>query len=128
MTGALDVNLLLYASDHTSPFHEQSSAFLSKVVTSREVFYLTWPTVMAYLRFATHPSVFRSPLAPADAMQNVSILLASPYCRVLSEEEGFWKVYQKVAAALPVRGNLVSDASHATPRRDRRRQVISDSR
>jgi toxin-antitoxin system PIN domain toxin len=110
LTGALDVNLLLYASDHSSPFHEGSSAFLSQVVTSREVFCLTWPTVMAYLRIATHPSVFRSPLVPAEAMRNVSVLLASPYCRVLSEEEGFWQVYQRVAAALPVRGNLVGDA------------------
>jgi len=43
-------------------------------------------------------------------MSNVSSLLSVPHLRVLSEEEGFWQVYESVAGGLPVRGNLVPDA------------------
>lgn len=43
-------------------------------------------------------------------MHNVDSLLRLPHVRVLSEEEGFWRIYREVANAFPVRGNLVPDA------------------
>jgi len=72
--------------------------------------YASWTTLLSYLRIATHPSIFASPLTPKQAMSNVSSLLSVPHLRVLSEEEGFWQVHESVAGGLPVRGNLVPDA------------------
>ena len=43
-------------------------------------------------------------------MQNVESLLSVPRARVISEEEGFWRVYRQVADGLSIRGNLVPDA------------------
>ena len=110
MSAAIDVNILLYASDRSSPFSGRAVAFLSRCAERGEVTYLAWPTIFGYLRIATHAGVFANPLTPDEAMANVSSLLALPQVRTLSEEEGFWRVYRDVAGMLPVRGNLVTDA------------------
>ncbi len=110
MSFAFDVNVLLYASDAGSPYHERARSFLDACLGGDEVFYIGWETVMSYLRIATHPSVFERPLAPDEAMTNVETLIARPQARLLAEEEGFWAVYRDVTAAVPTRGNLVADA------------------
>jgi toxin-antitoxin system PIN domain toxin len=65
---------------------------------------------MAYLRIATHPSIFATPLTPAEAVANVTALLALPHVRVLSEQDEFLNAYAHVTADVVVRGNLVPDA------------------
>jgi uncharacterized protein len=107
---SLDVNVLLYASDSASPYHQPAGAFLESCVKSHDILCLTWPTVMGYLRIATHPSVFKRPLSPAEAMNNIETLLTLPRVRVLTEEEGFWSVYSEITSDMPTRGNLVPDA------------------
>lgn len=114
MSFALDVNLLLYASDTESPLHERARVFLDSCMRGGELFCLGWPTVMGYLRIATHPSVFARPLAPAEAQANVEALLGLPHVRCLAEEDGFWAIYREVTARVPTRGNLVPDAHLAT--------------
>jgi hypothetical protein len=67
MSFGIDVNILLYASDESSPLHDKAAAFLQQCVGSREVFCLAWITVMSYLRKATHPSLFNRPLSHEDS-------------------------------------------------------------
>ncbi len=110
MSYAIDVNILLYASDANSPLHERALIFLNRCVSQQEVFCLAWVTLMSYMRIATHPSIFSRPLTHAEAARNVEALLAVPHCRVLSEEEGFWDRYREVTRPVPTRGNLVPDA------------------
>jgi len=69
---------------------------------------------MAYLRIATHPAIFESPLSPDEAVRNLEVLLHRPRVRLLAEEEGFWEVYREVTEGLAVRGNFVTDAHLAT--------------
>ncbi|MDY7035571.1 MAG: TA system VapC family ribonuclease toxin [Thermodesulfobacteriota bacterium] len=76
----------------------------------RELFCLTWVTLMSYLRMSTHPRIFLNPLSPSEAFNNVEALLALPQVRVISEMEGFLEVYRDVTDRFPVRGNLVLDA------------------
>jgi len=110
MSYSLDVNVLLYASDRSSERHDAARAFLDSCAAQPEVLCLTWPTLMSYVRIATHPSVFAAPLAPAEALNNIGALLALPHARVVSEQEGFMEAYKHVTADMPVRGNLVPDA------------------
>jgi hypothetical protein len=110
----IDVNILLYASDQSSPLNQKATSFLEKCATDREVFCLAWLTLMSYLRMATHPSIFDRPLSHQEASDNVDALLGLPHCRVLSEEEGFWNAYREVTADVATRGNLVPDAHLAT--------------
>jgi uncharacterized protein len=107
---ALDVNLLLFASDRSSPFHSGAGAFLQRCVTQTELYYLAWPTLMSYLRMATHPRIFTHPLSPTEALNNIRMLVSVPHVRTLSEEEGYLEIYQELTGDLSVRGNLVPDA------------------
>ena len=113
MSYSLDANVLLFASDRASERHEAARTFLESCAASPEVLCVTWPTLMAYLRIATHPSIFGAPLAPEEALSNVKALLALPQTRVLSEQDGFMDAYLHVTADMVVRGNLVPDAQVA---------------
>ena len=62
MSFSCDVNVLLYASDSSSPVHERARAFLKEASAGGDLFCLGWPTVMSYLRIATHPGIFSAPL------------------------------------------------------------------
>jgi hypothetical protein len=106
----LDANVLLYASDETSAYHTRARAFLDQAAEGDELVYLFWPTVMAYLRIATHPAVFERPLRPADAVANVDRLLSLPQVQTAGEQDRFWSSYRRVAGEADARGNLVSDA------------------
>lgn len=110
MSFAIDANLLVYASAEGAPQHAAASAFLRDCVRGPEVFYIAWPTVMAYLRLVTHPKILRAPLSAAQAEQNIASLLAVPHCRTLCEQEGFWPVYLDCTQGVAMRGNAVPDA------------------
>lgn len=110
MSYALDVNVLLYASDTSNPRHAEARVFLEGCLARRELVYLAWMTVMSYLRIATHPSIFAAPLSHGDASRNIASLLEQPQVRVLSEAEGFWDTYSEIAGDVALHGNLVPDA------------------
>lgn len=81
MSVAIDANILLYASDDASPRQPVARGLLADLAAGPDLVYLFWPVVMAYLRIATHPSVFDRPLDPATARANVHGLLARPHVR-----------------------------------------------
>jgi uncharacterized protein len=110
MSYSLDVNVLLYASDRSSDRHDAARAFLDSCAAQPEVLCLTWPTLISYVRIATHPSIFAAPLAPEEALANIGALIALPHARVVAEQDGFMDAYRHVTASMSVRGNLVPDA------------------
>ncbi|GMV46393.1 MAG: ribonuclease VapC48 [Pseudomonadota bacterium] len=110
MSFAIDVDILLYASDAGCAEHAKARVFIERCAAGSEVICLAWPTLMGYLRMATHPAIFAHPLSHEDAARNVDALLALPQVRAIGEDEGYWPLYRRLAAELPVRGNLVPDA------------------
>ena len=110
MSYSVDVNVLLYASDQTSPRYDEAIQFLLNRASDPELFCICWSTLMAYIRISTHSSIFSHPLSPKEALENIENLLKQPRVRVLSEDDGFLTIYRKVSGNFPVRGNLVPDA------------------
>lgn len=110
MSYSIDVNVLLYSSDASSPRHRASRRFLDSCAANPEVLCLTWPTLMSYLRIATHSRIFRAPLSPVEAVGNITALVSLPQTRVVSELDGFLDAYRHVTGGLAARGNLVPDA------------------
>jgi uncharacterized protein len=107
---SVDVNLLLYASDRSSDRYSRARSFVESCANGPEILCLAWPTLMAYLRIATHPRIFSAPLSPEEALGNISSLIGLPHVRAVSELEGFLDAYRHVADQTPLRGNLVPDA------------------
>jgi predicted nucleic acid-binding protein len=67
----VDANVLLYASDEASPFHIRAREFVERMALGREIAYVFWPTIIAYLRLSTHPAIFARPLSAAEAAGNI---------------------------------------------------------
>lgn len=110
MSSTVDANVLLYASDTSSRFHARANAFLEQRAAGPDLFYLFWPTVMAYLRIATHPGIFERPLDPEVAASNIEGLLELSHVRTGSETEGFWQIWRETTQGFAIRGNLVPDS------------------
>jgi toxin-antitoxin system PIN domain toxin len=110
VSATLDVSILVYASDESSPFHQRAYQLLASLVDGPALLYVFWPTVMGYLRLSTHPAIFDRPLTPAEARANIDALLSRPHVRTGSEDDGFWPMFNRVTAGVPSRGNLVPDA------------------
>lgn len=114
MSVTVDANVLVYASNEAEPVHEPARALVERLAGGPEILYLFWPTIMGYLRIVTHPSVLPRPLRPADAIANVSALLAALHVRTPGEEEaGFWELYLATRNDAD-RGNDVPDGHLAT--------------
>lgn len=109
MSFAVDVNLLIYASDLGSPHHSAAREFLDEKANGRELFCLAWTTAMSYLRIVTHPGVLTSPLSPPEALANLRALHDLPHMRFLAEKDGFLDAYAEASGGEPMRGKLVPD-------------------
>ncbi len=109
MSYTIDANILIYASDAESPLHGRATEFLERMAAGPEIAYLLWPTTMAYLRIATHPTIFATPLTPQEAIGNVQAILDLPHIQTPGEHERFWDRYLDIARDVPPAGNLVPD-------------------
>ncbi|HEY5610969.1 MAG TPA: TA system VapC family ribonuclease toxin [Thermoanaerobaculia bacterium] len=114
MSYAIDANILLYASDSGAARHDTAVEFLRAAAARSELVCIPFPVAMSYLRIATHPRIFRNPLAPGEALQNLDSLASLAHVRFLSEAEGFLAAYRDTTGTVPTRGNLVPDAHIAT--------------
>lgn len=114
MSYSIDANLLLYASNTGCAEHLAAMHFIQGRATDPDLLLLTWPTLMAYLRIATHPSIFEYPLAPEAAWANIHRLLDLPRVRLITEDDHFSTAYHAATKGIVVRGNLVPDAHFAT--------------
>jgi uncharacterized protein len=110
VTTTLDTDVLVYASDESSSFHERAIGLLETLAAGPDLVYLFWPVALGYLRISTHPAIFQKPMSAAEAMANVDDLVSRPHVRTGGEVDGFWDTYREVTSGPPVRGNLVPDA------------------
>ncbi len=110
MSYSVDTNILIYASDTKSPYYKKAKAFLLSCLQSKELCYLTWDTIYSFIRIATHPSIFKIPLSPEKAWQNIQTLKTHPAIRFIAADDKSWDVYESLQKEIPIRGNLVPDA------------------
>lgn len=105
----VDTNILLYAIDKDSPRYSKACAFLEERRFG-DGFCVTWSVLYEFLRVATHPKVFRSPLSPADAQSFIDVLIRDPRVDVLLETPGHERFLAQILEdAPPLRGNIWHD-------------------
>lgn len=106
-----DANLLLYAYDTTSPFHERARTWWQECLSGEETVGLTQPTAFAFLRIATSPRIFANPLTLAASAAHVRSWLARRVCQVLqASADHVSRVIDLLESAGGTAGNLVTDA------------------
>lgn len=108
MSATVDANVLVYASNEADPVHAIARALIERLAAGPELVYLFWPALMGYIRIVTHPAILPRPLAPSDAIANVTALLTRKHVRAPGEAEGFWDIFRS-GPTTRLRGNAVPD-------------------
>lgn len=109
----VDANLLLFAVHRTSSFHERARTWLTEQLNGAHRVGLPWQSLIAFLRIATHPRAFASPLAPRDALARVNDWLAADASWVPTPGQRHAEILGDLIARHDVRGNLIPDAQLA---------------
>ncbi len=106
----VDANLLLYAYDSAAPEHPRARRWLEDVLAKPEPVLLPWHSVYAFLRIATNPRAWRSPLTILEAREIVDEWLSLPNVVVPSPGERHWEILRELLADGQCHGPLVTDA------------------
>jgi uncharacterized protein len=106
----VDVNILLYASNAEADQHAKSRAWLDGKLGGAAPVGLSWPSLLAFLRVATNPRAFRTPLTMTAAWEQVSAWLSAETVWTPEPTERHAAVLGELLALPGVYGNLVPDA------------------
>ena len=105
----LDANILIYAYDASSSYHQQARNWLEHAIATETV-RLSWTTVLAFLRITTNPRAVERPLSHLDACELVSQWMAQPSVGVLAPGARHWSILRKLIEESGPRGPLMMDA------------------
>jgi len=106
----LDANILLYAVDETSPFHQRARTWLEQTLNGPQRVGIPWQSYWAFLRIATNPRALANPLAPADAWGHVQDWLDAPTTWTPAPGRGHAALLHELLVGLDLRAGLISDA------------------
>ncbi len=106
----VDANVLLYARDASSPFHERARTWLTDRLNGNVRVGLPWPSLVAFVRIATHPRAYEEPLSAAGAWEQVEDWLAAPASWIPSPTPAHADVLGALVRRYDLRGNILSDA------------------
>lgn len=106
----VDANVLLYAVNTSAERHEQARSWLDGQLSGGSAVGFAWLALLAFVRLATKPALFPSPLSPADALDRVDDWLAQPVSVVLEPTAAHPQVLRALLLGAGTGGNLTSDA------------------
>jgi hypothetical protein len=106
----VDANVLLYATDADSRFHEPARAWMEHALNGSRRVAIPWISLAAFLQIATNPRASREPLQPAQAWAVVEDWLAAEPVWVPAPGSGHASILGRLVTDLELRGNLISDA------------------
>lgn len=109
----VDANILLYAVDEQSRFHEAARAWLEDALNGARRVGIPWASLTAFVRIATHPRGLESPLRPDDAWRFVEEWLDAPPVWIPGPGRGHRAILGRLVRDLDLRGNLIADAALA---------------
>ncbi|MGD0481953.1 MAG: type II toxin-antitoxin system VapC family toxin [Terracidiphilus sp.] len=109
----IDVNLLIYAYDSTTPSHVEAKAWIEEVFSSGNAFGLPWQNIAAFIRVLTYPGLHGERFSRDQALFIVEQWLAMPHMRALAPGERHWPLFREMLIKGDVRGKLTTDAQLA---------------
>jgi toxin-antitoxin system PIN domain toxin len=109
----VDANVLLYAVDETSPFHDAARGWVETALNGPRRVGLPWASLTAFVGISTNARALLRPLAPEESWQFVEAWLDAPAAWVPQAGRGHRDILGRLVRDLDLRGNLVSDAAMA---------------
>ena len=106
----VDANILLYAEDSLSSFHQKARKWWDDQLSGSEPVCLCWTVLSALIRIGTNPRVFESPLSLEQALARIQGWLDQPCTRLIRPTEQHWATFQQMLNDGQAVANLVTDA------------------
>lgn len=106
----VDANVLLYAVDASSPFHQPAKTWLEDALNGPSRIGFPWVSLAAFQRIATHPRASANPLNPRQAWSHVSDWLDADQSWIPHPGERHAQILGKLIINGDLRGSLVTDA------------------
>jgi len=106
----VDTNLLVYASAPSVPQYGEARNWLDGKLNGPAQVGLPWPSLLGFLRVATNPRAFRTPLTVAGAWAQVEGWLSMPNVWTPEPTEAHRNVLGSLLAHLGGGPNLIPDA------------------
>lgn len=106
----VDANVLLHAINRASPRHRPAREWLDGALAGPETVGFAWLALLAFLRLATHPTVFPRPLDPRVAVDTLREWLAQPPAVVVHPSSRHLDLLAGLLAETGTAANLVNDA------------------
>jgi uncharacterized protein len=106
----VDANVLLYAVNTASPQHQAAKTWLDDALSGDPRVGLPWLSLVAFVRIATHPSVFPKALSTLEALDVVDAWCGRPNVVHPEPSRSFTTTFARALTTGGARGNLVNDA------------------
>lgn len=106
----IDANLLLYAVDQRSPFHERSLEWVTASLNGARRVGIAWISLIAFVRISTNLRATDRPLSPSDAAGFVRDWLAADTVWTPAPGPRHGEIVLDLVESGQLSGNLVSDA------------------
>jgi toxin-antitoxin system PIN domain toxin len=105
-----DANVLLYASDASAAHSASARAWLEGALSGTEPIGFALVVLLAFVRIATNPRIFESPLKPATAFDQVDEWLAQAPATLVEPGPLHLRIWRNLMAVSGTTGNLTNDA------------------
>jgi uncharacterized protein len=106
----VDSNLLFYAHDALSDFHDKARGWWDAQLSGTEPVCLCWPVLGAFIRIGTNARLHPRPMTLQEAVDRIRSWLEQPCVRVITATDRHWDIFRRLLLESNAAGNLVSDA------------------
>jgi toxin-antitoxin system PIN domain toxin len=106
----IDANILLYAVDEASPFHERARTWLAGQLNGPRRVGFPWQSLVAFIRISTHERASARPLSSREAAGFVADWLGPEVSWIPREGSGHARILTDLITRYELRGNVISDA------------------
>lgn len=105
-----DVNLLVYAYDTESPFHERARLWWEHVLSDQRSVGVAWVAALSFIRITTNARILQSAVPVVEASSAVQGWLARRNVAVIHPGERHAELLFGLMRHVGVGGNLTTDA------------------
>lgn len=106
----LDLNVLIYAMDESSPRHEAARDWLDYTLSGSETVAFAWQVLVGFVRLSTRSAVFAHPLSVDESFDVVDGWLQQSCVVIVHPTDRHAGVLRGLLTAVGTAGNLTSDA------------------
>ncbi len=105
-----DANIVLYAYNEDSKFHNAARDWFEDQVNSKLMLGMTWQVATAFLRISTNPKAFPVPFELGEATAIVSEWVSHPKIKFLVPTSNHWEIFRELVLDGQTTAALMMDA------------------